>query len=140
MALPGGPSAYNDGDGISCNIIFKPLPDPTKKKRKGGKVQTISKALGLHEDWELHDFLRWVVGRTLEHYDMLNHSSLLDGRSHANNSFTVSYSVPNTHLQDIALESEQDYMTMMKQAKEKAKPKAKVMVTELAQVSHAFSC
>ncbi|SJK99323.1 uncharacterized protein ARMOST_02616 [Armillaria ostoyae] len=128
-----GPSTYNDGDGISCNVIFMPLPDPTKKKRKGGKAKTISKALGLHEDWELRDFLRWVVRRTLERFDMLNHSSLLDGRPVANDSFTVSYSVPNTHLQDIALESERDYMTMMKQAKEKAKPKAKVMVTELAQ-------
>ncbi|KAK0432482.1 hypothetical protein EV421DRAFT_1910864 [Armillaria borealis] len=128
-----GPSVYNDGDGISCNVIFMPLPDPTKKKRKGGKAKTISKALGLHEDWELCDFLRWVVGRTLERFDMLNHSSLLDGRPVASNSFTVSYSVPNTHLQDIVLESERDYMTMMKQAKEKVKPKAKVMVTELAQ-------
>ncbi|PBK88923.1 hypothetical protein ARMGADRAFT_1033536 [Armillaria gallica] len=79
-------STYNDGNNISCNIIFKLLPDPTKKKQKGGKVQTI-----------------------------------------------ISYSVPNTHLQDIVLESKRDYMTMMKQVKEKAKPKAKVMVTELAQ-------
>ncbi len=108
------------------------------KKRKGGKPVTISKALGLHEDWAFADFLVWVVAKTLQHDDLLEYSSLYQDGPVPHNSFTVSYTIPHTHLQDVILESEHDYLTMMKAAKAKAKPRASITVIEVWRVSLSY--
>ncbi len=108
------------------------------KKWKGGKLVTISKALGLHEDWAFADFLVWVVAKTLQHDDLLEYSSLYQDGPVPHNSFTVSYTIPHTHLQDVILESEHDYLTMMKAAKAKAKPRASITIIEVWRVSLSY--
>ncbi|PBK82313.1 hypothetical protein ARMGADRAFT_1038761 [Armillaria gallica] len=84
-----GASAYNDGDGIFCKIRFQPFSDPNVKKWKGGRLVTISKAVGLHEDWAFADFLIWVVAKTLQCDDLLKYSSLYQDGPVPHNSFTA---------------------------------------------------
>ncbi|KAK0456966.1 hypothetical protein EV421DRAFT_1923324 [Armillaria borealis] len=126
-----GASTYNDGNGISCKIGFQPFSDPNMKKRKSGKLVTISKALGLHEDWAFTDFLVWVVAKTLQRDNLLEYSSLYQSGPVPHDSFTVSYTIPHTHLQDVMLSSEHDYLTMIKAAKAKAKPKASITIIKV---------
>ncbi len=78
------------------------------------------------------------MAKTLQRNDLLKYSSLYQDGPVPHNSFTVSYTIPHAHLQDVMLESEHDYLTMMKAAKAKAKPRASITVIEVWRVSLSY--
>jgi hypothetical protein len=119
------------------SVLFTPLPKMPrgqKKQRADAKPPSMTKVAYIYEDYELKDFLAFVICHTLKHPDLLKNFSLYSGHEHDDpDLFLLTYTIPCTNLLKVSIDMktcETDYAEMVEQATKKGKPTIKIEITE----------
>jgi hypothetical protein len=119
--LSGGPSLYNDNQGIKLTVLFTPIPvvNRTKRRRANAKTPVLSKLTYFHEDFTLQDFLAKAL-ILMKREDLITYSWLYQGQDlDEPNSFTASYTIPRRVIEQIAINDDHDFKQMVEEATKK---------------------
>jgi hypothetical protein len=130
--LSGGPSQYNNNQGIKLTVLFTPIPvvDRTKRRRANAKAPLLSKITYFHEDFAMKDFLVKAL-ILMKRDDLIMHSWLYQGHDlDEPNSFTASYTIPRCVIEQIAINEDRDFKQMVEEATKKGTAEVKLYIVE----------
>ncbi|KAA1468660.1 hypothetical protein DENSPDRAFT_481868 [Dentipellis sp. KUC8613] len=115
-----GPSIYNGGLGIGCEVHWTPLPPRNERRRRSVKPCLSKFTTSFHEDYDLKSFVvRLLQAIRPNHFDLLDscalyhHPDNAGGRSAKPTSISFRYWIADASVKNAALESQADYERMM---------------------------
>jgi hypothetical protein len=130
----GGPSLYNDNQGIKMTIVFTPLHQPLearKKRRANAKPTVITKIDHFYEALPLRDFLAKAIGTNLKREDLFEHSWIFQGQElEDGDSFSLSYTIPRRVTDQVEIDNDKDYAQMVDEATNKAPCEVKLFIVK----------
>jgi len=126
--MTGGPSAYNDGKGISVTTQFSALAKRVggaKHRKNAAAPKAISKIFFIHEEMEFLDVIAKIIF-SLNREDLFDRFNFHAGPSGPGKitcaPFDLHYTISRTTSKNIQLLTTNDFNVMMEEVKTKARP------------------
>lgn len=129
LIVKGGPSSYNDGEGISIKLTFIHLQTDPNARSNAKRPETV-KLLAMHEDYDLRNFIISLL-LSISLLDLMNDLDFFGGSTTA---FTLTYDIVGTSDKGITIQTttaEADFSKMKSLVRKRAKPGLRVVLKEL---------